>query len=122
MSEGDPPIVPERRCRRDRRHENLPVTTERRNQAERRRRVDPVTCERDYTPEQLEFLKAMEQFRRVSQFPTCRQVLQVAYQLGYRKVAEPIPLPGLQVERHNEPKAPVAGSGRSDPPGECGST
>jgi hypothetical protein len=109
MSEEDAPIIPERRCRRDRRHQNVPVENERRKRPERRRRVDPVTCERNYTSEELEFLKAMEQFRRITQFPTCRQVLQIAYQLGYRKVAAPTPLPGIRPEQHNESEPQISG-------------
>jgi hypothetical protein len=109
MNEGDAPIIPERRCRQDRRHQNLPVENERRKRPERRRRIDPTTCERDYTAEQLAFLKAMEVFRRIHPFPTYRQVLQVAYQLGYRKVAAPTPLPGIQREQHNEPESLVSG-------------
>lgn len=62
----------------------------------RRRRIDPVTCDVEYTDEALAFLKAMERYRRVCQrpFPTLREVLEVLHSLGYRKVAEPGPLPG----------------------------
>ena len=72
--------------------------TERRAKVERRRQIDPTTCERDYSEEQVEFMKAMDLYKRRSgrQFPTWSEVLEVLHSLGYRKVAEPTALPGLQ--------------------------
>ena len=32
----------------------------------RRRQIDPTTCERDYQPEELEFMRALEQYKRTS--------------------------------------------------------
>jgi hypothetical protein len=95
MGEETPVLTTDRRGKQDRRQQNMPVPVERRKQ-ERRRRIDPTTCERDYDLEEVEFLRAMERFRRVKQFPTCRDVLQIAYSLGYRRIAEPTALPGLQ--------------------------
>jgi hypothetical protein len=65
--------------------------TERRTKVERRRQIDPTTCERDYTEEQVEFMKAMDLYKRRSgrQFPTWSEVLEVLQNLGYRKVAPP---------------------------------
>lgn len=62
-----------------------------RRKIERRRQIDPTTCERDYTEEQVEFMKAMDLYKRRSgrQFPTWSEVLEVIENLGYRKVAEP---------------------------------
>ena len=65
--------------------------TERRAKVERRRQIDPTTCERDYSEEQVEFMKAMDLYKRRSgrQFPTWSEVLEVLQNLGYRKVAVP---------------------------------
>lgn len=42
----------------------------------------------DYSFEELEFLRAMERYRRSNHrpFPTCREVLRVLLRLGYRKI------------------------------------
>lgn len=42
----------------------------------------------DYDPDELEFLKAMELFKRVHPFPTWSEVLKVLKGLGYRKCGE----------------------------------
>ena len=65
--------------------------TERRAKVERRRQIDPTTCERDYSEEQVDFMKAMDLYKRRSgrQFPTWSEVLEVLHNLGYRKVAPP---------------------------------
>ena len=79
----------------DRRKKNEPVTVERRvgqrRKVERRRQIDPTTCERDYSGDEIEFMKAMDDYKRQSgrQFPTWSEVLEVIRSLGYRKVAEP---------------------------------
>ncbi|HUE15368.1 MAG TPA: hypothetical protein VMR25_14465 [Planctomycetaceae bacterium] len=64
---------------------------DRRLKVERRRQIDPTTCERDYSEEQVEFMKAMDLYKRRSgrQFPTWSEVLEVLQNLGYRKVAAP---------------------------------
>ena len=95
----------------DRRKRNIPVAVDRRNpgtdrrKVERRRQVDPTTCERDYTEDEIEFMKAMDQYKRDNRrpFPTWSEVLEVLRALGYRKVAEPTALPGLS------PSAPPKG-------------
>lgn len=53
----------------------------------RRRLVDPTTCERDYHPEELEFMQAVEAYKRRSgrMFPTCSELLEVVRALGYTK-------------------------------------
>lgn len=55
----------------------------------RRRNIDPTTCERDYQPEELEFMQAVEQYKRRSgrQFPTCSELLEVVRSLGYVRPA-----------------------------------
>ena len=87
----------------DRRKKQIPVALERRSgrdrrEGERRRQVDPTTCERDYTGDEIEFMRAMDLYKRVSrrQFPTWSEVLEVLRALGYRKVAEPTPIPGVK--------------------------
>ncbi|MFN4259030.1 MAG: hypothetical protein ACK4RK_07005 [Gemmataceae bacterium] len=63
---------------------------------ERRRLIDPTTCEREYTDEEVAFMNAMDLYKRLNgrQFPTWSEVLEVVHALGYRRVAEPTPLPG----------------------------
>ncbi len=87
----------------DRRKAMIPVAVERRAgksrrevRGERRHGVDPTTCERDYTSDELQFMKAMDQYKRNNrrQFPTWSEVLEVMHALGYRKVAEPTQMPG----------------------------
>jgi hypothetical protein len=54
----------------------------------RRRMIDPTTCERDYLPEEIEFMQALERYKRSSgrMFPTCSEVLEVLRSLGYQRV------------------------------------
>ena len=63
-----------------------------RRKQERRRQIDPTTCERDYSINEVEFMRAMDKYKRKSgrPFPTWSEVLEVLMSLGYRKVAEPI--------------------------------
>ena len=94
----------DRRAGPDRRKRAIPVAVERRSgrdrrqQGERRRQIDPTTCERDYSEEEIAFMKAMDQYKRDNRrpFPTWSEVLEVLRALGYRKVAEPTVMPGLQ--------------------------
>lgn len=53
----------------------------------RRRFVDPTTCERDYSPEEIEFMRAIEIYKKSSgrAFPTWSEVLEVVRSLGYEK-------------------------------------
>jgi len=64
--------------------------SERRRQ-DRRRQIDPTTCERDYAQNEVEFMRAMDDYKRKSgrPFPTWSEVLEVLMSLGYRQVAEP---------------------------------
>lgn len=63
---------------------------DRREKVERRRQIDPTTCERDYSDPEIEFMRAMDHYKRMSgrMFPTWSEVLEVVHSLGYRKVAE----------------------------------
>lgn len=58
-----------------------------RRQVERRRLIDPTTCERDYSGDEIEFMKAMDEYKRKSgrMFPTWSEVLEVVRSLGYAK-------------------------------------
>lgn len=62
---------------------------ERREKVSRRRQIDPTTCEREYTPEEVEFMNALDEYKRRSgrMFPTCSEVLEVIRGLGYIKAA-----------------------------------
>lgn len=55
----------------------------------RRRMIDPTTCERDYATEELEFMQALDHYKRTSgrMFPTCSEILEVVKSLGYRRAA-----------------------------------
>lgn len=76
----------------DRRKESAPVaverrTGERRAKVNRRRQIDPTTCERDYTDDEVEFMHALDRYKRTSgrMFPTCSEILEVLRGLGYEK-------------------------------------
>ncbi|MEN6556665.1 MAG: hypothetical protein ABFC54_00660 [Thermoguttaceae bacterium] len=71
---------------------------ERRAKVNRRRQIDPTTCERDYTSDEIEFMGALDQYKRRSgrMFPTCSEVLEVIKSLGYAKMATPsTPAPSM---------------------------
>jgi hypothetical protein len=92
----------------ERRKRNIPVAVDRRRQnaaaarrsSERRRLIDPTTCERDYSEEEMEFMRAMERYKRENRrpFPTWSEVLEVMISLGYRRVETPTDLPGVKRE------------------------
>jgi hypothetical protein len=62
---------------------------ERRQKVNRRRQIDPTTCERDYTEQEVEFMNALDDYKRKSgrMFPTCSEVLEVLRGLGYVKLS-----------------------------------
>jgi hypothetical protein len=72
----------------ERRKKKDPVAKERR-QGQRRRLIDPTTCERDYNQDEIEFMQAMDEYKRRSgrMFPTCSEILEVIKGMGYRRVA-----------------------------------
>ena len=61
-----------------------------RRKTKRRRQIDPTTCERDYSELEIEFMQAMDEYKRASgrMFPTCSEILEVVIKMGYRKVAD----------------------------------
>ncbi len=64
-----------------------------RQQSGRRRFVDPTTSEREYSEAEMEFMLAMNDYKRSSgrMFPTWSEVLEVLRALGYEKAAPPKP-------------------------------
>ncbi len=110
LEPGTPVTIDRRRSRdrrggSDRRHAGAPVAVERRKlerraKVSRRRQIDPTTCERDYTADEIEFMTALDQYKRTSgrMFPTCSEILEVIRNLGYEKrppvlLADPIATP-----------------------------
>jgi hypothetical protein len=75
---------------------------ERRQKVNRRRQIDPTTCERDYTDAEVEFMNALEVYKRKNgrMFPTCSEVLEVIRGLGYVKPG-PVPNPPVSELQSN---------------------
>jgi hypothetical protein len=78
----------------DRRKQSVPVAVERRlgqrrAKVPRRRQIDPTTCERDYSNDEIEFMQALDAYKRANgrMFPTCSEVLEVIRALGYVRVS-----------------------------------
>lgn len=61
-----------------------------RRKKQRRRHIDPTTCERDYNDAEIEFMRAMDDYKQDSgrMFPTCSEVLEVIRGLGYVQLSE----------------------------------
>ncbi|MEC8555423.1 MAG: hypothetical protein VXZ82_10505 [Planctomycetota bacterium] len=57
---------------------------------QRRRQIDPTTCERDYNCEEIEFMRALDDYKRESgrMFPTCSEILEVVRALGYVQLTD----------------------------------
>ena len=53
----------------------------------RRRKIDPTTCAREYSDDEVEFMKALDRYKRENgrQFPTCCEILEVVRGLGYQR-------------------------------------
>jgi hypothetical protein len=81
---------PDRRANESESAEATPAPKlERRKKVNRRRQIDPTTCERDYTDQEVEFMNALDDYKRKSgrMFPTCSEVLEVIHSLGYVKLS-----------------------------------
>jgi hypothetical protein len=67
----------------------LPTRLERRKKVNRRRQIDPTTCERDYSDDEVQFMNALDDYKRASgrMFPTCSEVLEVVRSLGYVRLS-----------------------------------
>lgn len=63
--------------------------TSERRKVERRKLIDPTTCERDYSLDEVEFMRAMDEYKRRNgrMFPTWSEVLEVVRSLGYAKTS-----------------------------------
>ena len=80
----------------ERRKQSAAVAVERRQQGERRikvprrRQIDPTTCERDYNDDEIQFMQALDAYKRASgrMFPTCSEILEVIRALGYVRVTQ----------------------------------
>ncbi len=79
----------------DRRQDELNVDSDgqpvaKKRKTKRRRQIDPTTCEREYSDPEIEFMRAMDEYKRCSgrMFPTCSEILEVISKLGYRQIAE----------------------------------
>ncbi len=75
----------------DRRQDDIPVAENRRKEerrVQRRRQIDPTTCERDYSQDEIEFMRALDDYKRANgrMFPTCSEILEVIRDLGYQRV------------------------------------
>lgn len=66
------------------------ATGKERRKSHRRRQIDPTTCEREYSDHEIEFMQALDEYKRLSgrMFPTCSEILEVLHNLGYRRVAD----------------------------------
>ena len=90
-NEGKNALTLDRRTSGDRRNHSSSAgmgrPVERRAKVNRRRQIDPTTCERDYTVDEVEFMTAMDEYKRRNgrMFPTCSEVLEVIKSLGYEK-------------------------------------
>ena len=64
------------------------IAQEKKNaKTQRRRQIDPTTCERDYSGDEVEFMQAMDAYKRQNgrMFPTCSEILEVIRSLGYSR-------------------------------------
>ena len=105
----------EQRGNSERRVEEKPVESERRvsqrRKVPRRRQIDPTTCERDYSDDEIQFMHALDAYKRTSgrMFPTCSEILEVIRGLGYVRLpqsqaqTEPAP-PAAEMEELLEPE------------------
>ncbi|MCA9229794.1 MAG: hypothetical protein KDA57_04025 [Planctomycetales bacterium] len=112
---GDREVTIDRRLPADRRDkETAGPAAERRKKVQRRRQIDPTTCERDYTEHEVEFMNAMDEYKRKSgrMFPTCSEVLEVIRGLGYVKLtpAELALYEANQGEADDQPNSDISSS------------
>jgi len=67
--------------------ETLAPPNQEKRKVQRRRQIDPTTCERDYTDDEIEFMHALDEYKRANgrMFPTCSEILEVVRKLGYER-------------------------------------
>ena len=95
----------DRRTESQRRNNDVQVAMEarkndRRNKVPRRRQIDPTTCERDYSADEIEFMHALDAYKRSAgrMFPTCSEILEVIRSLGYERVVPPLAEPSAEAD------------------------
>lgn len=105
----------DRRAKDDRRKESVPVAVERRGperrKTPRRRQIDPTTCERDYSGDEIEFMQAMDAYKRANgrMFPTCSEILEVIRGMGYVRVnSTPVEATDETAAASNDNSQPIA--------------
>ncbi len=110
----------ERRVGTERRKKSGAVQNERRQlqrrqKVSRRRQIDPTTCERDYSVEEVEFMQALDQYKRSSgrMFPTCSEILEVIRELGYAK--QPVPAASETTDVPAEAEGAQTGAAEGQP-------
>lgn len=86
-------------------NEEVKLEGSERRKTKRRRQIDPTTCEREYNNAEIEFMHALDEYKRASgrMFPTCSEILEVIVGLGYRQVAEAAD--GFAFEKENDSTA-----------------
>lgn len=67
-----------------------PILNKPSKRAARRRHIDPTTCERDYRQDEIDFMRAMDDYKRAAgrMFPTCSEVLEVIRSMGYVRLSD----------------------------------
>jgi hypothetical protein len=114
---SDSVITLDRRSAERRQAAQPAVPQQRTEKKARRRHIDPTTCERDYRQDELDFMRAMDDYKRSSgrMFPTCSEVLEVVRSLGYvRLTGEQIELLGDTLEDPNSPNQDMSDDEESD--------
>lgn len=87
---SDSIVTLDRRSSDRRGQDPKPVTQPASAKKARRRHIDPTTCERDYREDELDFMRAMDDYKRSAgrMFPTCSEVLEVVRSLGYVRLTD----------------------------------
>ena len=100
----------------ERRDKPKPVVVERRDlerrvKVSRRRQIDPTTCERDYTDDEVEFMNALNEYKRTSgrMFPTCSEVLEVVRGPGLHQAFAVRGQRPFRSRPPTKPEAPASG-------------
>ena len=97
----------------EKRLSHVHFTTYGREKVNRRRQIDPTTCERDYTDAEIEFMHALDQYKRASgrMFPTCSEILEVVRGLGYVRISPTAAKPESTTELSSDSQATSICSG-----------
>lgn len=91
VTAGDAIVTLDRRGQSERRGPQAADAVQpQRRKKQRRRQIDPTTCERDYSEHEIEFMQAMDAYKRAAgrMFPTCSEILEVIRSLGYVRLSE----------------------------------